>query len=74
MKSFLRFPIFLGICGLLIGSAAMTTNTTSAAASAAVDSLSPATNHELARARNATAKYHDVARADADGYSFVFFI
>ena len=64
MKTFLRFPIFLGICGLLIGSAAMTTNKTSAAATAAVDNLSPATKHELARARNATAKYHNFARAE----------
>ncbi|MGH9883803.1 MAG: hypothetical protein ACRD6N_20455, partial [Pyrinomonadaceae bacterium] len=70
MKSFLPFPIFIGICCLLIGSAAITTNTTSAA-SAAVDNLSPATNYELAQARNATAKYHDFARADADTYEFL---
>jgi len=63
MKTFLRFPIFLGICGLLMGSAAITTNKTSAAASAAVDNLSPATKQELARARNATAKYHNFTRA-----------
>ena len=30
--------------------------------------LSPLTLHELARARRATAKYHDVANALADGY------
>jgi hypothetical protein len=71
MKSFLRFPIFAGICCLLIGSAAMTTNRTSAAANAPVDNLSPATNHELALARRGTAKYHDFARADADGYEFL---
>jgi hypothetical protein len=71
MKSFLPFPIFIGVCCLLIGSAAMTTNRTSAAASAAVDNLSPATRRELARARNATARYHDFDRADADGYEFL---
>ena len=71
MKSFLRFPILAGICCLLMGSAAMTTNRTSAAASAPVDNLSPATNHELALARGGTAKYHDFARADADGYEFL---
>ena len=70
MKRLLSFPIFIGICCLLIGSAAITTNRTSAASTAAVDNLSPATRHELAQARNATAKYHDFARADADGYDF----
>jgi hypothetical protein len=69
MKRLLVIPI-LAICALLIGSAAITTNTTSAA-SAAVDNLSPETNRELARARNATAKYHDFAQADADTYSFL---
>ena len=71
MKSFLRFLIFLGVAGLLFGSAAMTTRTTSAAANAAVENLSPETNRELARARNATAKYHDFDRADEEGYDFL---
>lgn len=71
MKRFLPFPLFIAICSLLIASATMTTDRTSAAASAAVDDLSPATNRELALARNATAKYHDFARADADGYDFL---
>src|SRR5688500_15409861 len=71
MKSFLPFPIFIGMCFLLIGSAAITTTRTSAAATAAVDNLSPATNHELALARKGTARYHDFARADADGYEFL---
>lgn len=63
------FAIFIAICCLLIiGGISMTTGNTSAAA---VDNLSPATNHELARARNATAKYHDFDRADADGYEFL---
>ena len=71
MKRFLQFPIFLGICCLLIGSAAMTTSSTSAAASAAVDNLSPVTNHEIARARQGSAKYHDFDRALADGFVFL---
>ena len=70
MKSFLPFPRFIGICCLLIGSGSMTTISTSAA-SAAAEHLSPATNHELALARRATARYHDFAEADADGYQFL---
>ena len=68
MKSFLAFPIFIGICCLLIGIAPATSRTSAAAA---VDNLSPATNHELALARAATAKYNDFSRADADGYEFL---
>jgi hypothetical protein len=67
MKRFIAIPI-LAICALLIGSAAITTNTTTAA-SAAVDNLSPETNRELALARAATAKYHDFELADE--YSFL---
>ena len=70
MKSFLSFAIFIGICCLLIGSAPMI-NSTSAAPGAAVDNLSPATRHELALARNGTAKYHDFDRADDDGFEFL---
>jgi hypothetical protein len=32
------------------------------------DQLSAATRQELARARSATARYHDIAQAEADGY------
>lgn len=70
MKKFLPFPIFIAICCLLIVSAPVSTST-SEAATAAVDNLSPETNRELARARHATAKYHDFDRADADGYEFL---
>ena len=65
MRSLLPFPIFIGICCLLIGSAAMTTSNTSAAARPATDDFSRDTNRELARARAATAKYHDFDRATA---------
>ena len=68
MKRFLLFAIFLTSCCLLIGIAPSATRTTSAAA---VDNLSPVTNQELARARSATAKYHDFDRADAEGYEFL---
>ena len=71
MKSFRSFPIFIGICGLLIGSAPVTTRSTSAAGSSPVDALSQATLQELSQARSATAKYHDFDRADADGYEFL---
>jgi len=71
MKSFRSFPIFIGICCLLIGSAPLTTRSTSAAVSPAVDVLSQTTLQELSQARGATAKYHDFERADADGYEFL---
>ena len=71
MKSSLPFPIFIGICCMLIGSGPMTTSSTSAAAGASVEDLSPATNYELALARSATARFHDFAQADADGYEFL---
>ena len=71
MKRFLAIPI-LAICALLIGSAAIPTNTTTAA-SAVVDNLSPETNREPARARAATAKYHDfeLANAEPEPYTFL---
>jgi hypothetical protein len=71
MKTVLHFALFIGICCLLVGSAPITNNSTFAAASAIVDNLSPATNHELALARNGTAKYHDFDRAHDEGYEFL---
>ncbi len=70
MKRFLAFPIVCAICCLIV-SGSTTTTTTSAAATAAFDNLSAETNRELARARNATARYHDFDVADADGYEFL---
>jgi hypothetical protein len=66
MKSF-RLSL-IAVCALLIGSAPMIAHSTSASASVPIDNLSAATNKELARARATTAKYHDVAQAEADGY------
>jgi hypothetical protein len=71
MKTLPHFAIFIAICCLLIGSAPITSNSKSAAASAVVDNLSPTTNHELTQARNGTAKYHDFDRADEEGYEFL---
>src|SRR2546427_809087 len=71
MKGFPLGLFLIAVCCLLIGSASMTAHGGSAPTSApAPDNLSAATNLELALARNATAKYHDVARAEADGYVF----
>ena len=71
MKTFLPFAIFIAICCVLFVSAPMTTSSTTAAANAAVDSLSPTTKRELALARKGTARYHDFDRAVADGYEFL---
>jgi hypothetical protein len=68
MKSLHLCLILIAISALLVVAAPLTTRSTSATALVAVENLSPATNRELARARSATAKYHDVARAVADGY------
>ena len=72
MKIFRLSFILIASYALLIGATQLTTRSTAAtaAASVAVDNLSPATTLELAQARNATAKYHDVSRAEADGYVF----
>lgn len=59
--------MLIAVCCLLLGGAQMKTNRTSAATKPP-DDLGAATNEELASARAATAKYHDVARAIADGY------
>ena len=71
MKSFLTFSILVAICCVLIGSAPATSNTSAAAKTADDDALSPVTKHELARARNATARYHDFDVADHEGYEFL---
>jgi len=63
----LRKSYILAICCLIIGGAQVTTLKITAATVVKND-LSAATLDELAIARAATAKYHDVARAEADGY------
>ena len=66
MKSF-RLSL-IAVCALLIGGGPSIARSTAAPAFAPSDDLSAATNKELARARGATAKYHDIAQAEADGY------
>jgi len=62
-----KFYLSLTVCLVIIaGTQLPATKTT--AATLPQDALSSATNQELAIARAATAKYHDVARAVADGY------
>src|SRR5262245_29898334 len=71
MKTFRLFLILAAVCSLLIGGAPMTTHKASALAVDKHDHhghLSAATHKELAQARRATAKYHDVEQAEADGY------
>ena len=70
MKSLLAFPILIAMCCLIIGSAATTINTTSAATRPAIEDLSHETKRELALARSATAKYHDFDLA-AETYDFL---
>jgi hypothetical protein len=67
MKTLRKSYILVAVCALLIGSATITGHRTTAA-TVVVEDLSAPTLQELAIARAATAKYHDVARAEADGY------
>jgi len=67
MKRFLLFSIFSGFCCLLVAIAPATSRTSAAA----VDNLSSVTNQELALARSGTARFHDFARADDEGYEFL---
>ena len=69
MTSFRPSLIFIAVCALLIGSVPLTVNSKPAMrVMATPDNLSAATNQQLAQARRATAKYHDIAQAEADGY------
>ena len=61
--------LFIAVCALLIGSVPLTVNSKPGVGVVpAPDNLSAATNQQLAQARRATAKYHDIAQAEADGY------
>jgi hypothetical protein len=69
MKSFRLSLSFIAVFALLIGSVPATVRSTSALGLAATpDNLSDATNQQLALARSVTARYHDIAQAEADGY------
>ena len=62
--------MLVSICSLLIAGAPMAAH---GAAVGRVDKkeFGAATEQQLARARGATAKYHDVAQAEADGYTSI---
>jgi hypothetical protein len=66
MKTFRFSLVLVAVCSLLIGTAATTAHTTSAFG-ISKDNLS-AVQQELAQARRATARYHDIEQAIADGY------
>src|SRR5215468_1069401 len=56
MKLFWLFFSFVAVCSLLVVS------------TKADSGLLPATEQQLAHARKGTARYHDLAEAEADGY------
>lgn len=69
MTSFRPYLILIAVGTLLIGSVPLTVNSTPRSRVLPVaDNLSATTNQQLAQARRATAKYHDIAQAEADGY------
>jgi hypothetical protein len=69
MTSFRLSLIFLAVCCLLVASVPLTVHGTAGLTVVAIpDDLSAATNQELALARRGTARYHDIAQAEADGY------
>lgn len=67
MKLFRLSFFLMAVCSLLIGSVSMTGHR-AAALTLNKRSMRAATQQELARARSATARYHDIAAAEADGY------
>jgi hypothetical protein len=70
MTRFRLILIFLAICSMVTGSVSLTAHSaTASTALATPDNLSAATNQQLAQARRGTAKYHDIAQAEADGYA-----
>ena len=69
MKNFRLAFIVAAVSALVIGSVPFSAHSTSAATVVAkADKLSATTNQQLAQARRGTAKYHDIAQAEADGY------
>src|SRR5262245_30909309 len=66
MKTFRNSLVLLSVCFLLIGSVAIADYTTSALAGSKGGPT--ATQEELRQARRATARYHDIEQAIADGY------
>jgi hypothetical protein len=61
-----RLIIFAVVCSLLIGTIPLSVHGVTPLTP--TDNLSAETNQQLAQARRATAKYHDVSAAEEDGY------
>ena len=68
MKTFRLSLILIAVGALLIGGLPLTAHSTSVTITTPQKDLSPVTLQELARVRAATAKYHNLARAEASGY------
>lgn len=67
LKTTFRLSLILvAVCSLLVGSATMTAYSTVAVSK---NQVSAAAEQELANARSATARFHDIAQAEADGYT-----
>lgn len=66
MKMLRVFLILVAVCTLLIGQPSTTRNVSAVTVKAS--DLHALTEQELAQARKATARYHDVAAAEADDY------
>jgi hypothetical protein len=68
MTSFRQSIMFIAVCLMLMGGLVTVPRTSAFTSVATPDNLSAATNQQLAQARRGTAKYHDIAQAEADGY------
>ena len=68
MTSFRQTIIFTAVCLMLLGGLVTVPSTSAFTSVATPDNLSAGTNQQLAQARRGTAKYHDIAQAEADGY------
>src|SRR5688572_20568434 len=68
MKNFRLAFILSAVTAMIIGGVPLTANHSAAAPAVIPDKLGAATNQQLAQARRGTAKYHDIAEAEADGY------
>ena len=69
MKTFRLSLVLIAVCCLLLGVSPVNAQDTSAQASVpTTESLSASAIVQLARARRATARYKELARAEADGY------
>jgi hypothetical protein len=68
MKVFRAAAFLLGVCSLVVGISMIARGGSAAASPAGEESVPAAARQQLAAARNATARYHDVELAIADGY------